>query len=253
MKTKLKVAVLMPVFNGGKKLAKAIDSVLTQTYPREYITLFLVDNMSTDFSVANAIQTLEDYNQSEKYQAISKVNYRHLFCTQPGIVPALNKGLFAIMGESGFDLVARLDADDTWMPDKLEKQVQFMIDNPKVDILGTNILRVDQNGNTLGEFTYPSEDKQIKEMLFGGQNAIAHPSVVFRPDVILRTGGYDNTYPIAEDYHLWLKAAKWFTLANLNEVLIKYTVSHNPKYNPLCPQMACMAMKQAYQRLHEKL
>lgn len=249
MKTKLNVAILMPVYNGGDKLFKAIQSVLDQTYPLEYMKLFIVDNRSTDTAISDLKRKFEII--SGEFTPTHPLPHKFLFCKEPGIVPALNTGVFAIMAEKEhFDVIARLDADDMWMPEKIEKQVQFMIDNPQVSVLGTNILQIDPQGNELSVFTYPQTDSQIKEMLLTGRNAIAHPSVMFRPEVLLRTGGYDNTYPIAEDYHLWLKAAKWFDMANLNEVLIKYTVSHNPQYNPLTPQMACMAMKQAYHRLH---
>lgn len=244
-KKHLRIAILMPVYNGGKKLREAVQSIANQTYPLHLIKLFLVDNNSTDGAVKEMAAWLKDINPEFAFE--------YLFCEQPGIVPALNTGLFSIVGNSEFDLVARLDADDVWLPSKLEKQVEFLVENPDVDILGTNILQVTPSGDEIGIFSYPSSDKEIKEKLLMGNNAIAHPSVVFRPKIIYRTGGYDNTYPIAEDYHLWLKALKWFKFANLKEVYVKYTVCHNPRYNPLCPQMACMAMKQAYRRLHENI
>jgi glycosyltransferase involved in cell wall biosynthesis len=154
---------------------------------------------------------------------------------------------------SDANLIARLDADDTWHPTKLEKQVEFLEKNPDIHILGTQILRVSpDNFSVLPEqVRYPTEDTDIRRMLFSGNNAIAHPSVVFRPEVILRTGGYDNTYPIAEDYHLWLKAAQWFNFANLEDTFVLYTVSHNPKYNPKTPQLCCMAMRTALEFLHK--
>lgn len=233
----MKVAVLLPVHNGAKTIENAIRSLLNQTYFN--FRLVLVDNNCTDDTVKIVKRLMDN----------AELPWTLLTCEAPGIVPALNKGLFEIMAEGSSHLIARLDADDTWEPTKLKKQVDFMNQNPDVSILGTQITRV-KNGVPLPEQSfYPNTDDTIKERLFSGDNAIAHPSVVFKPEVILRTGGYDNTYPIAEDYHLWLKAAPWFKFANLPERLVNYNVSHNPKYNPMTPKLCCMSMKTAIQHL----
>lgn len=233
----MRVAVLLPVYNGAKTIERTIKSLLDQTHTTW--RLVLVDNNCSDDTV-KIVKRLMD---------AARLDWTLLTCQSPGIVPALNRGLFEIMS-SEVDLIARLDADDAWMPDKLEKQVAFMTANPDIHICGTNIQRVDVSLNPIGPFLYPSDDSEIKKSLFNGHNAIAHPSVVFRPEVILRTGGYDNTYPIAEDYHLWLKAAPWFKFANLPKTLVEYTVSHNPKYNPKSPQLCCYSMISAYKHLH---
>lgn len=240
----MKVAVLLPVYNGEKTIKRALDSLLSQTY--SLFRLVLVDNNSTDKTVKIVSELMDEAGQ----------DWTLLTCKEPGIVPALNKGLFTILGEGSSNLIARLDADDVWEPTKLEKQVQFMIDHPDVHICGTQILRVSY-ANPMKEvlnsqMTYPTTDEEIKKTLLLGHNALAHPSVVFRPEVILRTGGYDNTYPIAEDYHLWLKAVPWFKFANLSDILVEYNVSHNPKYNPRTPQLCCISMKTAIQQLGEK-
>lgn len=235
----MKVAVLLPVHNGAKTIERSIKSLLAQTY--NTWRLVLVDNNCTDDTV-KIVKRLMDAAQ---------VDWTLLTCSTPGIVPALNKGLFEIMRPE-VDLVARLDADDLWHPTKLEKQVAFMERHSDIHILGTQITRVspDNFSPLVEQIKYPELDTDIRRMLFSGSNAIAHPSVVFRPEVILRTGGYDNTYPIAEDYHLWLKAAGWFNFANLEDTLVDYTVTHNPKYNPKCPQLCCLSMRAALEHLH---
>lgn len=235
----MKVAVLLPVYNGAETIERAIKSLLAQTY-RTW-RLVLVDNNCTDGTV-KIVKRLMD---------AAELDWTLVSCEPRGIVPALNRGLFEIMGQN-VDLVARLDADDLWHPSKLERQVAFMEQNPDIHILGTQITRVSPGefGPVVEQVRYPTFDPDIKRMLFSGNNAIAHPSVIFRPEVILRTGGYDNTYPIAEDYHLWLKAAGWFNFANLEDNLVDYTVAHNPKYNPRCPQLCCVSMKTAFEMLH---
>lgn len=227
----MKVAVLLPVFNGEKTIERAVRSLLLQTYTN--FRLVLVDNCCTDNTTSLVKKIMSDH----------ELPWSLLTCSQKGIVPALNKGLFEIM-TSPADLVARLDADDTWRPTKLEKQVKFLQENPDVHIVGTHIGQI-KDMVSIGDYKYPTRDEDIKRMLFLGHNAIAHPSVVFRKEIILKTGVYDSTYPIAEDYHLWLKAATWFNFANLDEVLVDYTVSHNSAYNPKTPQACCLAMRTA--------
>lgn len=243
----MKIAILMPVHNGGDKLIHAVESILEQTYPKSRMRLIMVDNNSTDNAIGEVDERLCVWDNIGN----RILNWTLLSCNEPGIVPALNTGLFHILsGDYNYDLIARLDADDTWHPEKIAKQVAFMQAHPEVHILGTQIEQVSPAGASLGNLRHPVTDEEIKQKLLSGHNAIAHPSVVVRPEVFLRTGGYDNMYPIAEDYHLWLKALRWYNFANIDEVLINYTVSHNPSYNPLSPQLACMAAKQAYQRLH---
>lgn len=247
MMTTKNIAILMPVYNGDKTLARAIKSVGEQTLlcaGKVKVVMFAVDNGSTDSTTP----------EIENNCIENKIKYKLLDCPQRGIVPALNTGLFSIVGgEETFDYIARLDADDRWHPNKLKAQLDFLEANPDVHVLGTQIRRCDTSGNPLEQqVRYPTSDKEIKDRMVSGDNSICHPSVMFRTEVLLRTGVYDSTYPIAEDYHLWLKALQFFNFANLEEVLVDYTVAHNPKYNPLTPQMCAIAMRQAYQRLHPK-
>lgn len=234
----MRVAILLPVYNGEATIERAIRSVMAQTY--DLWRLIVVDNNSTD-NTAKIVQKLQ-----KEYSCI--LSYT---CEQQGIVPALNKGLFQIMCSDAV-YIARIDADDAWHPTKLEQQVEFLTKNPTIDIVGTQILRVEgpKFQPCLEQIRYPTDDYGIRRRLFEGHNSIAHPSVMFRKEVILRTGGYDNTYPVAEDYHLWLKSAQWFNFANLDEVLVQYTVAHNPTYNPRCPQLCCISMRTALEQLH---
>ena len=78
----------------------------------------------------------------------------------------------------------------------------------------------------------------MKSWLLTGRNSLAHPSVVFRKSILLRTGGYDDTYPIAEDHHLWLRCVRWFNFCHIDEVLLDYNSNHNPKYDPMYPRLA---------------
>ena len=222
MATVPRISILIPVHNCEKTLNRALDSVKNQTF-RDF-EVILVLNRCVDASEEIAKSYSNDFN-------IKIVN-----CDISGIVPTLNSGLFHCRA----DLIARQDGDDYWYPDKLEKQVRFLDENPGIDILGTQIRLVDQEFKPMQDsLVHPQENTQIKIKLLSGNNAIAHPSAIFRKRIFLQAGIYEDNYRFAEDYYLWLKCIRWYNFANLEETLVDYTISHNSEYDPNIPQFAC--------------
>jgi len=218
-----KVSVLVPVKNCESTVEKSINSVLEQSF--QNFEIVLIDNNCTD----NTIELAKD---------LAKDKIKVFSCPEPGIVPALNFGLQKIQTE----FIARQDGDDLWYPQKLEKQIAFLDNNEDIDICGTQIRLVNSHGKIIDDsFRYPTEDQEIKSWLLMGKNSIAHPSVVFRKSILLRVGGYDDTYPVAEDHHLWLRCIKWFNFANLPDILVDYNSNHNPNYDPKYPLLASEA------------
>jgi hypothetical protein len=65
----------------------------------------------------------------------------------------------------------------------------------------------------------------------------------------LRVGGYDDTYPIAEDHHLWLRCIRWFNFANIPEVMVDYTSTNNPNYDAKYPLLASEAQFKSLQHM----
>ena len=218
-----KVSVLIPVKDCENTIKSSLQSIMNQSY--QDFEIILVDNNCQDKTVEIA-------------KDICKDKLKVFTCNVPGIVPALNTGLRHCLGE----IIARQDGDDVWYEDKLEKQVSFMKNNESIQICGTQIKLVDKNGNVIDDnFRYPIDDQQIKSWLLTGRNSLAHPSVVFRKEILLRVGGYDDSYPIAEDHHMWLRCIRWFNFANLTETLVDYTSVHNEKYDPKFPLLASEA------------
>jgi len=218
-----KVSVIIPVKDCENTISRSISSVLEQSY-NDY-EVIVVDNNCSD----KTIDRVKSFN-SKKIRIIP--------CKTKGIVPALNMGVSVANG----DYIARQDGDDYWYPQKLEKQVKLLNNNKNVHICGTQIRIVATDGEVVDDnFRYPVSDKAIKSWLLTGKNSIAHPSVIFRKDIFLRIGGYDDTYPIAEDHHLWLRCIKWFNFVNLPEVLLDYTSNTNPDYDPKFPLLASEA------------
>lgn len=113
-----RVSCIVPVFNGERYLEEALDSILAQTSPPA--ELIVVDDGSTDATP----QIVESYTDRIRY-------FRQ---SNRGPAAARNRGILAANG----DLLAFLDADDLWLPEKLERQVAFLHDHPDVDLCLTH-------------------------------------------------------------------------------------------------------------------
>lgn len=194
------VTVLMSVFNGETYLHDAILSILNQTFTNfEFI---IIDDASTDNSF-NIIRSFQDQRirlvQNEKNSGLTK---------------SLNKGLRLAKGK----YVARMDADDVSLSDRLEKQVQFMERNPEVGICGT-WFKVTAKDKIV---QHPTTHQEILTALFK-DNAIGHPTSMLRKEVITRYNlFYNENFLASQDFELWIRAASATKLANIPEVLVLY-------------------------------
>jgi len=226
-----KVSVIIPAKDCEETIGTAIISVLEQTYRN--FEIIIVDNNCGD-------------NTIEKARDLAKDKLKVYRCTEPGIVPALNTGL----QNAGCDFIARQDGDDCWYPEKLELQMKHFETHPATDICGTQIRLMSATRDVVDDkFRYPIHDQTIKSWLLTGRNALAHPSVVFKKKILLRVGGYDDTYPIAEDHHMWLRCIRWFNFANIPEVMVDYTSTNNPSYDAKYPLLASEAQFKSLQHM----
>lgn len=195
-----RLSVLLPVYNGEKFIAEAVRSVLAQTYCD--FELVIIDDGSTD-------------RTAEILQRFSDLRLRVLrFDENHGLVAALNHGLAASRSE----LLARMDADDICLPQRFERQINFLDAHPEVVLCGT---WTQQFGTETCVRRPPTESRAIHARLFFGW-AIDHPSIMFRRALIERYGlRYDAQYRHVEDFDFFLRAADQGNLANLPEVLLR--------------------------------
>ena len=190
----------MPVYNPGKYLYSAIASILTQSH--ENLELVIVDDGSNT-ETKNVLATFKDHRIK---LITNKFNL--------GLIKSLNKGIANCSGT----YVARMDADDVSLSDRLECQVAFML-STDVDICGGYILNL-SGGKQKGVVKYPLTDEEIKYTLIG-KSAFAHPSVMIKRSVF-DSVLYEN-YKSAEDYRLWCRmAVRGFKMANIDKVLLHY-------------------------------
>jgi glycosyltransferase involved in cell wall biosynthesis len=207
-----KVSIILPTHNGSKWISGAINSVINQSFSDW--ELIIIDDCSDD-DTDNIIKYF-----SEKYARI-----RHLRNEKNiGLSKSLNKGICNARGE----FIARIDDDDVWIcADKLARQVNFLNENPKCVLVGTNMIAIDEGGNEVGHYSFPVSDAEIRNK-FLSVNCFAHSSVMFRKDVVIRAGGYP-ILAAGEDYDLWLKLGTLGELANIDKYCLRYLIRQNSK------------------------
>lgn len=241
----MKIAVLMPAYNSEKTVGASVRSIIAQVLPKDvYLEVFIIDNGSTD-NTAKMAKTFSEFNNNDHIHFNDVMSFS--LKSKPtgkerGYIPALNYGLYTILKKDSFDYVARLDADDTWIFNKTEKQVEFLRKNPEIFVLGTQMRIIGVKDNLISYTSYPLIDSEIKVSLSNGVNPLGHSSVLINTDVFYMCGAYDSVYPLAEDMHLWYKASQFYKLANLPEVLVNYYSNPNPNYNPLCPNVLAQSL-----------
>jgi GT2 family glycosyltransferase len=167
--------------------------------------------MINDGPVANA-QRIERVFADSRIRIISN-------STPLGLSAARNAGLREARG----DLIAFIDSDDFCEPDRLRKQIEFMRAHPDHVLVGSCLRFIDDRSQTIGSRKYPQTDEQIKSQLVV-INCIAQPSVMARRQTLIDAGGYTDEFPYAEDYALWLRAARLGKFHNLQEQLVAYRI-----------------------------
>lgn len=200
------VSVVMSVFNGQSFLSEAVESVLGQTFPDfEFV---IIDDGSTD----RTAKILSDYAKRDSRVRIFPQQNK-------GRAESLNRGIELASGH----YVARMDADDVAMPNRLQDQVNFLEQHSDVGLLGGAYEVITSSGQVLGTFRCPLEDAAIRSNM-RLWNAMLHSAVVMRKEIALASGGYRKALLDAEDYDLWLRMAERSQLANLPQTLVRYRV-----------------------------
>jgi glycosyltransferase involved in cell wall biosynthesis len=201
------VSVVMPVFNGEKYLRDAIESILSQTFSD--IEFIIVDDCSSDGSPA----IIESYRSVDSRIRVMRNSKNE------GIVFALNRAIKNVRGR----YIARMDCDDISLPERIQRQYNFMEENQNIGLLGSAAYIIDGNGTFRGLVRWPTPDNEIRRLLIK-LCPFFHPSVMLRKRVFDIIGDYDYRFRHAEDYELWLRISRRFGMSNLEEPLIKYRV-----------------------------
>jgi len=193
------VSVIIPTFNRWPLLREAIESVSTQSY-RDF-DLIVVDDGSTD----------------DTSKELEKMASRLRFFSTPrkGVSAARNFGVHQALGQ----YIAFLDSDDLWLPRKLEKQVAFMSGQSEIQICQTEEIWIRQGVrvNSKAIHRKPSGDIFARSL----DLCLVSPSaVMLTKDLFQRIGGFDETFPVCEDYDLWLRVSVEYAVPLIAEALV---------------------------------
>ncbi len=198
------ITVLLPVFNGDPHLRKAIQSVLDQSFTD--FELLAINDGSTDAT----IDTLRNFERVDsRVRVVTRENR--------GLVYSLNEGVDLARGK----WIARMDADDISLSDRLAIQMKYAVDN-NLDMCGGAIRTF--GACRTSQKTYPRSQGAINtQLLFN--TAFAHPTVFVKRD-ILKKNIYDSRWEKIEDYELWTRLAKnGYRMGNVHDVVLKYRKS----------------------------
>jgi len=198
------VTVGMAVYNCEATLAAALESIRMQTF-RDW-ELLVIDDGSTDATVAVAVATSSD---DTRIRVIADGRRRRL-------AARLNECLDLGRGR----LFARMDGDDVSYPERLERQVRFLQENPTVDLVGTNMLIFSGPGQVVGARRFPTEHAQIRARP-GCGFPIAHPTYMGQM-AWFRRHRYNERVLRAQDSELLLRSFAHSTFGNLPEILLGY-------------------------------
>ena len=194
------ITVLLPVYNGEQHVAEAVRSILEQSYAN--FELLIMDDGSTD----GTPQVLEALAATDARVRIHRRENR-------GLIATLNEGLAMCSTE----LVARMDADDRAMPERLALQKAFMDAHAHIAVCGTGMEMYES-----GRVVTPRCGAPF-DILCLFSPPLAHPTVMYRRSVVLGMGGYASDMPAAEDYDLWCRmAAAGYGIDNLPQALLRY-------------------------------
>lgn len=197
------VSVILPVYNSEKYVKAAIDSILKQTFTE--LELIIINDGSTDNS-ASIIQSF-------KNERIIYIEQKNI-----GLAATLNKGIETASGE----FIARQDADDISLPDRLQHQLDFFKKYESVALLGTAAEIINEQGSRTNRFHRHPVNNNVLKFYLVFDNPFVHSSVMFRKKAIEEIGNYTNDSSVFEDHNLWSRMARKYNVANLPLSFLQY-------------------------------
>lgn len=210
-----KLAVLLPTYNAAVFLNESINSVLNQTFRN--FDLYIYDDCSTDDTEEIILQ----YQDPRIFYLKNTTNL--------GIAKTLNKGLEELLPH--YQYIARMDADDCCYPQRFEKQLEYLENNPNTVLCGTQGYWLKNMELNPGKgWAYPTDSLYIQYYLLFGA-AFGHSSIVLRSQSFINFDlKYDETVLTCEDWELWMRVAKVGEMINLPDFLMKYRILENSNH-----------------------
>lgn len=212
-----KIAVALSIYKSDtlKYLQESINSILNQTYGNFDLYIKVDGDVSDDIS--HFLKKLEDNGNV----------FIDYYSDNKGLAFRLNQIIDEVVEKGIYDFVARMDADDISELNRFQTQIDFFQEHHAVDVLGSDVIEIDEYGN---EFFYKRMDcdyAEIKEKIIK-KCPFNHPSVMFKIDIFNEGFRYNSALKNTQDYYLWvdlLSAGKIFS--NVNKPLLKFRVNES--------------------------
>lgn len=209
-----KIAVALSIYKSDtvEYLEESIFSILNQTYSN-FDLYIKVDGMVS----------------SKVYDYLNSLNYDNVFLDfdseNKGLAFRLNQIIDTVVKKGTYQFIARMDADDISDLNRFSEQVDFLLSNPNVDVIGSDIIEIDENGVELFYKRMDSNFNDIKNRIIK-RCPFNHPSVMFRTNIFNEGFRYNSDLMNTQDYYLWvdlLAGGKVFS--NINKPLLKFRVN----------------------------
>ena len=197
----LLVSVVLCTYNDERFIRESVDSVLNQSFI-DYE--FIIWNDGSTDGTEKIIKSYDDKR------------IRYFYHENTGLGEALRLACAEAKGK----YIARMDGDDICLPNRIQKQVEFLESHPDYVVVSSAVIYIDENGEKIGRSFPITWDVNIRKALKYG-SPIAHPASMFRKDAYLKAGGYLPLYS-AQDRVLWSKMKDSGKFKNLSTPLIKY-------------------------------
>ena len=204
-----RISVVLATHNNVETIESAVDSVLNQSF-RDFELLIICDG-----SQDGTCELIKKYSSLENVSIIElETNIGKPLAFN--IAVAHSKGIW----------IGVMDGDDIWLENKLETQMAFLLDNPEVQVLGTNLLRF----GVWGQETFPSKlylsNDSIHQQFTFAKMGFNNPTVLFQKKAFYAVGGYRGHMVRVEDFDLFLRMHRTgMQFANLKDVLVHYRTS----------------------------
>lgn len=211
-----KIAVLMSCYiNDRPELVKlAVSSILNQSYKK--FDLFIAFDGPVKSAVSKYLKSLKD-------------NRIHLYVRKDnkGLAFTLNELIEHALTFGSYTYFARMDADDISKIDRFEKQLNYLTQNPDIDVLGSWCEEINENGKVIFFKRLPSSNAELKANIVK-RNPFIHTSVMMKRSIFDHGVRYKTDMYLTEDLYLWVQlASKGLIFANIEEFLIQFRIDSN--------------------------
>jgi len=205
--TTAKVSVIMPVYNAEKFLKDSIESVLNQTW--KDFEFIIINDGSTDKSLT----IIESYAAKDRrIKIIDQKNY--------GVSVSRNNGIFSSKGK----YIAFIDADDTWINNKLEIQMEELLKDSELKICGARAKVINEENQEVGKFNYPPLSYFKIRIDSWYKNPFITSSLIIKKEILKDDKLFKKGMKLCEDYEFITKYIHTNKSINLNKYLVYYRV-----------------------------